>query len=88
MTFDYCSVQETDGSFFESFTALSWKRESRRLSAVRAAEARAEAVLESEREPVHAEDIERPDQKEELYMDVLYSIANTVGAPAPGGKVS
>lgn len=30
----FCSarrVQETDGSFFESYTALSWKQENRRL---------------------------------------------------------
>ena len=36
------SVQETDGSFFESFTALSWKQENRRLMVLREVEARAE----------------------------------------------
>lgn len=35
-------VQETDGSYFESFTALSWRQENRRLAALRLAEARAE----------------------------------------------
>ena len=35
-------MQETDGSFFESFTALSWKQENRRLMAMQEVEARAE----------------------------------------------
>ncbi|KAI4497086.1 hypothetical protein M0802_007832 [Mischocyttarus mexicanus] len=34
-------VQETDGSFFESFTALSWKQENRRMVALQEVEARA-----------------------------------------------
>lgn len=38
--FNY-SVQETDGSFFESFTALSWKQENRRLVVLQEVEARA-----------------------------------------------
>lgn len=29
-----CRVQETDGSFFESYTAVSWKLENRRLKAM------------------------------------------------------
>lgn len=29
----------------------------------------------------------RADQKEQLYIEVLYTIANTVGAPAPDGQV-
>jgi hypothetical protein len=37
-----CRVQETDGSFFESFTALSWKQENRRLMAMQEVEGRAE----------------------------------------------
>lgn len=82
------SVQETDGSYFESFTALSWKRDNRRFSAVRVSETRAETLLESEREQPTEDDIERPDEREHLYVDVLYTIANTVGAPpAPGGQV-
>ncbi|XP_037044605.1 BAI1-associated protein 3 isoform X2 [Bradysia coprophila] len=80
-------VQETDGSYFESFTALSWKRDNRRFSAVRVSETRAETLLESEREQPTEDDIERPDEKEHLYVDVLYTITNTVGAPpAPGGQ--
>uniref|UniRef100_A0A182R467 Uncharacterized protein n=1 Tax=Anopheles funestus TaxID=62324 RepID=A0A182R467_ANOFN len=81
------SVQENDGSYFESFTALSWKSENRRLSAVRAVETRAEILPENDNDRLLEDDIERSEQKEHLYLDVLYAIANTVGAPAPGGQV-
>ncbi|XP_036671560.3 BAI1-associated protein 3 [Drosophila suzukii] len=80
-------VQETDGSYFENFTSLGWKRENRRMSATRAAEARAEANPENERDPPASEEsIDRQDEKEKLYAEVLHTIANTVGAPAPGGQ--
>ncbi|XP_055685736.1 BAI1-associated protein 3 [Lutzomyia longipalpis] len=81
-------VQETDGSYFESFTALAWKRENRRLSSMRAAEARAETLPENERDlrEAHVDEEDRPEHREQLYVDVLYTIANTVGAPAPGGQ--
>ncbi|XP_055527055.1 BAI1-associated protein 3 isoform X1 [Wyeomyia smithii] len=82
------SVQENDGSYFESFTALSWKNENRRLSAVRAVETRAEVLPENDNDRLLEDDIERSEQKEHLYLDVLYAIANTVGAPAPGGQYS
>lgn len=82
-------VQETDGSYFENFTSLGWKRENRRMSATRAAEARAEANPENERDPPAGEEsIDRQDEKEKLYAEVLHTIANTVGAPAPGGQVN
>uniref|UniRef100_A0A182IW05 Uncharacterized protein n=1 Tax=Anopheles atroparvus TaxID=41427 RepID=A0A182IW05_ANOAO len=80
-------VQENDGSYFESFTALSWKNENRRMSAVRAVETRAEILPENDTDRLLEDDIERSEQKEHLYLDVLYAIANTVGAPAPGGQV-
>jgi hypothetical protein len=41
LKFNY-SVQETDGSFFESFTALSWKQKNRRRAVLQEVEARAE----------------------------------------------
>lgn len=77
-------MQESDGSYFECFTALSWKRENRRMSAVRIAEARAETVPESEKESNIFDGLDKPEQKEQLYLDVLYAISNSVGAPAPG----
>lgn len=86
--YNYYSVQESDGSFFESFTALSWKRENRRMSAVRAAEARAEALPIEEKDTIKEEEIENDNEKEQLYMDVLYTIANTVGCQVPGGQVN
>jgi BAI1-associated protein 3 len=83
------SVQESDGSFFESFTALSWKRENRRMSAVRAAETRAEQMPLAEKETTLKEDeIETVNEREQLYVDVLYTIANCVGCQQPGGQVS
>ncbi len=82
------SVQESDASFFESFTALSWKRENRRMSAVRAAETRAEQMPIAEKETLLKEDeIETVNEREQLYVDVLYTIANSVGCQQPGGQV-
>lgn len=67
-------VQETDGSYFESFTALSWRQENRRLAALRLAEGRAE------RPPPVAQDLGLPSvsaqlshkDHEHLYTEVLY----------------
>lgn len=81
-------VQESDGSFFESFTALSWKRENRRMSSIRAAETRAEAMPVDEKETIKEDEIETVNEREQLYMDVLSSIANSVGCQQPGGQVS
>lgn len=80
-------VQESDGSFFESFTALSWKRENRRMSSIRAAETRAEAMPVDEKETIKEDEIETVNEREQLYMDVLYTIANSVGCQQPGGQV-
>lgn len=58
------------------------------MSAVRAVETRAEVLPENDNDRLLEDDIERSEQKEHLYLDVLYAIANTVGAPAPGGQVT
>ncbi|XP_049874475.1 BAI1-associated protein 3 [Pectinophora gossypiella] len=81
-------VQETDGSYFESFTALSWRQENRRLAALRLAEARAE------RPPPAPQELGLPSvsahlsakEHDHLYTEVLYCIENAVGAPAPDGQ--
>lgn len=58
------------------------------MSAVRTAETRAEMLPEKEHDGQANEDfIDTPDEKEQLYMEVLQTIANSVGAPAPGGQV-
>lgn len=82
------SIQETDGGYFEAFTALAWKRDNRRMSAVRTAETRAEMLPEKEQDGQSNEEIsDTPDEREQLYIEVLQTIANAVGAPAPGGQV-
>ncbi|KAJ8716122.1 hypothetical protein PYW08_013407 [Mythimna loreyi] len=81
-------VQDTDGSYFENFTALSWRHENRRLAALRLVEAR------SERAPPAPHDLGLPSvsaqlshkEHEHLYTEVLYCIENAVGAPAPDGQ--
>lgn len=81
-------IQETDGGYFEAFTALAWKRDNRRMSAVRTAETRAELLPEKEHDGQSNEDFtDTPEEKEQLYIEVLQTIANSVGAPAPGGQV-
>ncbi|XP_078053508.1 BAI1 associated protein 3 isoform X5 [Augochlora pura] len=75
-------VQETDGSFFESFTALSWKQQNRRLVVLQELEAR------SKEPPPPSSDHSLTSshygftnkELEQLYIEVLYTIANTVGA--------
>ncbi|XP_051165972.1 BAI1-associated protein 3 isoform X1 [Leptopilina boulardi] len=76
-------VQETDGSFFESFTALSWKQENRRLIVLQEVEARAEEAPPPSRDfNLNTSQNYRMNQKEmeQLYREVLYTIANRVGA--------
>ncbi|XP_066592429.1 BAI1-associated protein 3 isoform X2 [Prorops nasuta] len=76
-------VQETDGSFFESFEALSWKQENRRLMVHREAEARAAEPPSPSRESnfVSPQPYRLAKKEmEQLYIEVLYTIANTVGA--------
>lgn len=43
-SFYCCRVHETDSSFFESFTALAWKQENRRLIALQEMEERTTAL--------------------------------------------
>ncbi|KAG7211433.1 hypothetical protein KM043_010720 [Ampulex compressa] len=76
-------VQETDGSFFESFTALSWKQENRRLVVLQEVEARAKEPPPPSRDTsLTSSQAYRHTKKEmeQLYIEVLYTIANTVGA--------
>ncbi|EZA54548.1 BAI1-associated protein [Ooceraea biroi] len=75
-------VHETDGSFFESFTALSWKQKNRRRAVLQEVEARAEEPPPPSRDSTLTSQQYRLSKKEmeQLYIEVLYTIANTVGA--------
>ncbi|XP_076667027.1 BAI1 associated protein 3 isoform X1 [Andrena cerasifolii] len=75
-------VQETDGSFFESFTALSWKQQNRRLVVLQEVEVRAKEPPPPSRDSTLTSSQYRFTKKEleQLYIEVLYTIANTVGA--------
>jgi hypothetical protein len=57
------------------------------MSSIRAAETRAEAMPVDEKETIKEDEIETVNEREQLYMDVLYSITNTVGCQQPGGQV-
>ncbi|KAL1518076.1 hypothetical protein ABEB36_001756 [Hypothenemus hampei] len=81
-------VQEIDGSYFESFTALAWKQENQRQTILRNTE-----LVASEPPPLEQDlginpiDYTSPqNEKDKLYVEMLYTIANSVGAPAPGGQ--
>ncbi|KOC60100.1 BAI1-associated protein 3 [Habropoda laboriosa] len=75
-------IQDTDGSFFESFTALSWKQQNRRLVVLQEVEARAKEPPPPSRDTSLTTTSYRFTKKEleQLYIEVLYTIANTVGA--------
>lgn len=57
------------------------------MSSIRAAETRAEAMPVDEKETIKEDEIETVNEREQLYMDVLYTIANSVGCQQPGGQV-
>ncbi|XP_043506388.1 BAI1-associated protein 3 isoform X2 [Frieseomelitta varia] len=74
-------VQETDGSFFESFTALSWRQENRRLVVLQEVEARAKEPPPPSRDTSLTQSYRFTKKElEQLYIEVLYTVANTVGA--------
>uniref|UniRef100_A0A646QF95 BAI1-associated protein 3 n=1 Tax=Hemiscolopendra marginata TaxID=943146 RepID=A0A646QF95_9MYRI len=75
-------VEDADGGFFESFTALSWKQENRRLQKAREEERYAD---EEQRPPAEATAGIKvnhyklpPDQVEALYTHALYTILHRV----------
>ncbi|CAH1112491.1 unnamed protein product [Psylliodes chrysocephalus] len=76
-------VQEIDGSYFESFTALAWKQENQRQSILKLTE-----TSSSDPPPPESElgitpiDYNCPQhEKEKLYVEMLYTIANTLSVP-------
>mgnify|MGYP005984389475 CR=1 FL=1 len=80
MTVTFSRVQEIDGSYFESFTALAWKQENQRQTVLKAAEVSASDPPPQEGDlgivPI---DYTAPqNEKDKLYVEMLYTIANTV----------
>ncbi|XP_075725252.1 BAI1-associated protein 3-like isoform X9 [Rhipicephalus microplus] len=74
-------VQDSDGGFFEDFTALSWKQENRRLQASREDDADKEKPIPTETELgiAHQEYQINKKEWEELYVEVLYTIEHKLG---------
>lgn len=77
-----CRVQDIDGSYFESFTALAWKQENQRQSFLQAAEAAvAEAPPHESEVGITPIDCSMPqNDKDKLYVEMLYTIANAVSS--------
>lgn len=73
-------VQEIDGSYFESFTALAWKQENQRQSVLKASESSAADTPPQEVDLgiVPIDFTASQNEKEKLYVEMLYTIANTV----------
>ncbi|XP_075725248.1 BAI1-associated protein 3-like isoform X5 [Rhipicephalus microplus] len=78
---DSARVQDSDGGFFEDFTALSWKQENRRLQASREDDADKEKPIPTETELgiAHQEYQINKKEWEELYVEVLYTIEHKLG---------
>ncbi|XP_064478757.1 BAI1-associated protein 3-like isoform X2 [Ornithodoros turicata] len=71
--------QESDGEFFEHFTALSWKQENRRLQASRQDDGECRAP-EATMDIPHREFHIGKREGEELYVEVLYTVEHKLGA--------
>ncbi|KAL5018735.1 hypothetical protein ScPMuIL_004457 [Solemya velum] len=79
-------VQESDGNFFESFTALSWKQENKRLRAASEDDKEAEKPPPSEVQFGIKPKIHHLNKKgfELLYIEVLYTIKHKIGVTSGG----
>lgn len=73
-------VQEIDGSYFESFTALAWKQENQRQSVLKTTEVSAANAppKESDLGILAIDYTPPPNERDKLYVEMLYTIANTV----------
>ncbi|XP_066292964.1 BAI1-associated protein 3-like isoform X1 [Branchiostoma lanceolatum] len=79
-------VQEADGNFFESFTALSWRQENRRLRA-----SSEEDLVEDKPLPVESQAAVKPDSQklskdelDTLYKELMYTIRHRIGTTSDG----
>lgn len=73
-------IQDIDGSYFESFTALAWKQENQRQTVMKEAEASISEAPPHESEfGITPIDHSLPqNEKDKLYVEMLYTIANAV----------
>ncbi|XP_061181860.1 BAI1-associated protein 3-like [Saccostrea echinata] len=81
---DTYRVQESDSNFFESFTALSWRQENKRLRA--ASDEDHDRHPPSESQFAIKPEVQRLSKKEFelLYIEVLYTIKHKIGTTAGG----
>ncbi|KAJ8319416.1 hypothetical protein KUTeg_004507 [Tegillarca granosa] len=82
--FDSFSVQESDGNFFENFTALSWRQENKRLRATsedgndKIPPSELQFAIKPKFQPLNRKEFEL------LYIEVLYTIKHKIGTTAGG----
>ncbi|KZS09905.1 putative BAI1-associated protein 3 [Daphnia magna] len=74
------SVQESDGSFFESYTALCWKQENRRLQVMREDDQPLVAQPSEGDGRIDSSQFISSKEMEQLYVEVLYTIRHKLGA--------
>ncbi|PVD39324.1 hypothetical protein C0Q70_01954 [Pomacea canaliculata] len=75
-------VQESDGSFFENYTALAWRQENKRLRAASEGEKDADKPPPLEIQFAAKPKVHRLSKKEfeMLYIEVLYTVKHKIGA--------
>ncbi|XP_032788446.2 BAI1-associated protein 3 isoform X1 [Daphnia magna] len=73
-------VQESDGSFFESYTALCWKQENRRLQVMREDDQPLVAQPSEGDGRIDSSQFISSKEMEQLYVEVLYTIRHKLGA--------
>ncbi|XP_045213590.2 BAI1-associated protein 3-like isoform X3 [Mercenaria mercenaria] len=79
-------VQESDGNFFENFTALSWRQENKRLRATNEDDRDSTKPPPSETQFVQKPKLPDLSRKEFelLYVEVLYTIKHKIGTTIGG----
>lgn len=73
-------IQDVDGSYFELFTSLAWKQDSQRQNITQSVEKMAGDNPPSENDfQICPIDYSLPQsEKDKLYVEMLYTIANAV----------
>ncbi|KAK7113155.1 hypothetical protein V1264_012499 [Littorina saxatilis] len=81
LTPNHCRVQESDGSFFESYTALAWRQENKRLRAASEGDKEGDKPPPMENQFGKKPKIHKLSRKESetLYIEVLYTVKHKIG---------